>query len=88
LISDLLSKGDKQIVFNLSDVDHIDSSGMSYLVSAFTSVRRGGGELKLLKPKKKVQDAFRFTRLDAVFRILDDEAAAIRSFGQSAAASA
>jgi anti-sigma B factor antagonist len=88
LIRHLLSKGDKQIVFNLSDVDHIDSSGLSYLVSAFASVRREGGELKLLNPTKKVQDVMRFTKLNAVFDILDDEAAAIRSFGQSAAASA
>jgi anti-sigma B factor antagonist len=88
LISDLLSKGDQQIVFNLSDVDHIDSSGLSYLVSAFTSVRREGGGLKLLNPTKKVQDVMRFTKLNLVFDILDDEAAAIKSFGQSAAARA
>ena len=88
LIADLLSKGDKQIVFNLSDVDHIDSSGLSYLVSVYTSVRREGGELKLLNPTKKVQDVLRFTQLNAIFDILDDEAAGLRSFKQSAAASA
>jgi len=88
LITHLLSKGDKQIVFNLCDVGHIDSSGLSYLVSAFASVRREGGELKLLNPTKRVQDTMRFTKLNAVFQILDDEAAAIKSFGQSAAVSA
>jgi len=85
LISDLLSKGHRQMVFNLSEVDHIDSSGISYLVSTYATVRRDGGELKLLNPTNKVRDMMRFTKLNAIFDILDDEAAAIRSFKQSAA---
>jgi len=88
LISGLLSNGYKRIVFNLSGVDHIDSSGLSYLVSALASVRRTDGELKLLKPTKKVLDTMRFTKLNAIFDILDEEAAAISSFGQSATTSA
>lgn len=88
LVSGLLSKGDNQIVFNLSDVDHIDSSGLSYLVSALTSAREQGGELKLLNLTKRVQDTMRFTKLNAVFDILDKEAEAIKSFAQSAATSA
>jgi anti-sigma B factor antagonist len=88
LVSGLLGNGYKWIVFNLSGVDHVDSSGLSYLVSALASVRRTHGELKLLKPTKKVQDTMRLTKLDAVFDILDEEAKAIRSFEQSVATSA
>jgi len=88
LVRDLLNKGHKQVLLNLSDVDHFDSSGLGFLVSAFTTVRRDGGELKLLNLTQKVRDVMRFTKLAAIFEILDDEAAAIRSFGQSAAASA
>lgn len=84
-MSDLLSKEHKQILFNLSDVDHIDSSGLGFLVSAFTSVRREGGELKLFSPTKKVQDVMRFTKLNTIFDILDDEAAALRSFAAASA---
>ncbi len=35
LVRDLLSKGQKQILFNLGDVNYIDSSGLGHLVSAF-----------------------------------------------------
>jgi anti-sigma B factor antagonist len=86
LVSDLLSQGHKKILFNLSEVNFIDSSGLGHLVSSFTSVRKHNGDLKLLKLTNKVQDVMQITKLYTVFDILDDEEAAIRSFGQSAAA--
>jgi anti-sigma B factor antagonist len=55
LVRDLLSKGHKKILFNLGDVDYIDSTGLGSLVSAFTSVRYRGGELKLFNLTNKVK---------------------------------
>jgi anti-sigma B factor antagonist len=57
-------------------------------VSAFSSVRKQGGELKLLSLTNKVQDVLQITRLYTVFDIKDDEAVAIKSFDQSTAAGA
>jgi len=79
-IRDLVGKGQKKILLNLGDVTYIDSSGIGELVSAFTAVRREGGELKLLKLTKKVHDLLQITKLYTVFDIKDDEAAAIKSF--------
>src|SRR2546426_10340340 len=86
LVCDLLSKGHNKILFNLGDVNYIDSSGLGHLVSAFTSVRKQEGELKLLNLTNKVHDLMQITRLYTVFDITDDEALAVKSFGQSAAA--
>jgi anti-sigma B factor antagonist len=86
LVCDLLSKGHKKILFNLGDVNYIDSSGLGHLVSAFTSVRRQGGELKLLNLSKNVHNVMQITKLYTVFDIMDNEAVAVKSFGQSAAA--
>jgi anti-sigma B factor antagonist len=86
MVCDLLSKGHKRILFNLGDVNYIDSSGLGHLVSAFTSVRKQGGELKLLNLTNKVHDLMQITKLYTIFDILDDEAAAVKSFGESAAA--
>lgn len=86
VVSDLLSKGQKKILFNLGEVTYIDSSGLGHLVSAFTSVRRQGGELKLLNLTNKVHDVMQITKLYTVFDIMDDEAAAVTSFSQSASA--
>lgn len=80
LVRDLIGKGHKKILLNLGDVTYIDSSGIGELVSAFTTVRNGGGELKLLNLTKKVHDLLQITKLYTVFDIKDDEAAAITSF--------
>ncbi len=79
-IRDLLAKGDKNILLNLGDVSYIDSSGIGELVSAFTSVKNAGGELKLLNLTKKVQDLLQITKLYTVFDIKDDETSAVGAF--------
>ncbi len=79
-VRDLIGKGDKRILLNLGDVTYIDSSGIGELVSAFTTVRNQGGELKLLKLTKKVHDLLQITKLYTVFDVKDDETQAIASF--------
>jgi anti-sigma B factor antagonist len=79
-VRDLLAKGSKNILLNLGNITYIDSSGIGELVSAFTSVKNSGGELKLLNLTKKVHDLLQITKLYTVFDIKDDEAVAIGSF--------
>jgi anti-sigma B factor antagonist len=81
-IRDLIGKGSKKILLNLGNVTYIDSSGIGELVSAFTAVRREGGELKLLNLTKKVHDLLQITKLYTVFDIKDDEATAIKAFSK------
>src|SRR5205807_10487790 len=81
-IREILGKGEKKILLNLGDVTYIDSSGIGELVSAFTAVRKEGGELKLLNLTKKVHDLLQITKLYTVFDVKDDEAAAISAFAK------
>ncbi len=80
VVRDLLSKDKKKILANLADVSYIDSSGIGELVSAFTTVKNQGGELKLLNLTKKVHDLLQITKLYTVFDVKEDEATAIKSF--------
>ena len=80
ILRELTAKGDKKILLNLGDVSYIDSSGIGELVSAFTTVKNSGGELKLLNLTKKVHDLLQITKLYTVFDVKDDEATAISSF--------
>jgi anti-sigma B factor antagonist len=82
-VRDLLAKGQKNILLNLADVNYIDSSGIGELVSAYTTVRNQGGELKLLNLTKKVHDLLQITKLYTVFDVKDDEASAIASYARS-----
>lgn len=80
LIRDLLNKGQKKIVLNLGGVNYIDSSGIGELISAFTTVKNQGGELKLLNLTQKVHDLLQITKLYTIFDVHTDEESAIRSF--------
>ena len=80
LVRDLVTKGQRRILLNLGDVTYIDSSGIGELVSAFTTVRNQGGELKLLNLTKKVHDLLQITKLYTVFDVKDDEATAVAAF--------
>ena len=79
-VKDLLAKGNKKILLNLGEVNYIDSSGIGELVSAYTTARNQGGELKLLNLTKKVHDLLQITKLYTVFDVKDDETAAVKSF--------
>ncbi len=79
-IRGLISKGSKNILLNMGDVNYIDSSGLGELVSAFTTAKNQQAEVKLLNLTKKVHDLLQLTKLYTVFDIKDDEASAIASF--------
>ena len=79
-VRELLAKGQKKIVLNLAEVNYIDSSGIGELVSAFTTAKNHGGELKLLNLTKKVHDLLQITKLYTVFDVRDDEAGAVKAF--------
>jgi anti-sigma B factor antagonist len=88
LINHLLSQGHNQILLNLAEVTSIDSAGFAHLIGSLTSVRKRRGELKLLNPTKKVLAVMQLGKMLTVFDVREDEAAAVRSFGESAAATA
>ena len=79
-VHDALAKGSKKILLNLENISYIDSSGIGEMVSAFTSVKNAGGELKLLNLTKKVHDLLQITKLYTVFDIWDNEASAVSAF--------
>ena len=79
-VRELIGKGDKKILLNLGDVTYIDSSGIGELVSAYTTVRNQGGDLRLLNLTKKVHDLLQITKLYTVFDVKDDEVSAVKAF--------
>jgi anti-sigma B factor antagonist len=85
-VRELTKKGQKKIVLNLAKVTYVDSSGVGQLVGALTTARKQGGDIKLLKPSSQVLDLLKTTKMDTVFDIQEDEAAAIQSFPKGAAA--
>jgi anti-sigma B factor antagonist len=82
VIGELAKKGQRKILLNLKAVKYIDSSGIGDLVRNYTSLRRQGGELKLLSPTPTVLEALQVTHLDRILDIKEDEQLAVQSFSK------
>ena len=87
-ISDLLQAGNKWIVLNLYEVDYVDTSGVGELVRNHATLRKQGGQLKLVNVHKTLMDLLRMTCLHRVLDIQKDEESAIKSFARTVRATA
>ena len=76
----LLEEGRKKILLNLAGVGYIDSSGIGELVSSYTAIDKGEGQLKLLNLTEKLRDLLAITKLLTVFDVYEDETEALNSF--------
>jgi anti-sigma B factor antagonist len=76
----LVEDGKNKILLNLGSVKHMDSSGIGELIANYTTVTRGGGQLKLLNLTDKIQDLLVITKLLTVFDAYEGEAEALNSF--------
>jgi len=80
IVRGILKEGGKKIVLNLAAVPYIDSSGIGELVSTYTTVAKGGGQLKLLNLTKRIYESLSIMKLLFVFQIYDSEQAMVNSF--------
>ncbi|WP_076411088.1 STAS domain-containing protein [Shewanella sp. UCD-KL12] len=76
-ISRQIESGSNKLVMDLHQVEFIDSSGLSVLVSAHKLTQKRSGEVILLSPSAGVRSLIELTRLHQVFIIFEDEDAAI-----------
>jgi len=82
-IDALVQQGRVELVVDLQEVTYIDSSGLGLLVSKYVSVRRVGGDVKLLHLTPRSSHLFAITHLTQVFDVFDSEADAVRAFGSA-----
>ena len=85
-VKELSANGSRNILLNLGEITKVDTSGVGELVTAFTSMRNAGGELKLFNLSRPVHDLLQITKLCTVFDIQHDEASAVAAFQQKSPA--
>lgn len=73
------------VLVNLTEVTQVDSSGLSTLVKLFVTLKRDGGNLKILNPMGMVRHVLDVTGLIKCLPSYADEAEALASFHGSAA---
>jgi anti-sigma B factor antagonist len=84
-INSLLNEGYRKLLIDLGGVGAVDSGGLGQLAAIKATVARQGGDVKLLRITRRLNDLLVVTRLLTVFQTFDDEAAALASFGDSTA---
>jgi anti-sigma B factor antagonist len=72
--------GEVNIVLNLKEVSHIDSTGLGTLVFGLARLRKAGGRLALVNLNRAHLELFLLTKLAIAFEFFDDEQDAVNSF--------
>lgn len=67
LVPQLVAAGARNLIFDLSGVTKIDSTGIGRFIDTYGRLRQSGGEMRLAGATGAVRESFRLTRLDRVF---------------------
>ena len=83
-LKSLVEKNKSRVVVDLHEVTCIDSMGLGTLISAYTTLRRAGGDLKPAHASEMVNQLLDMTRLVNVFETYEtvDQAAASYKTGK------
>lgn len=80
-LAETIEAGSPTIVLDLSDVDFIDSTGLSVLLNGLRRVTRQRGRMVLVATNPTVLRLFEITRLDTTFDIKATRAEALAEVG-------
>jgi anti-sigma B factor antagonist len=79
-IAQVTAEGKRSLVLEMAAVDFIDSTGLGALVICATSLRKAGGQMKLVAVNRRNVELLLMTKLATVFELFADEQDAINSF--------
>lgn len=66
-----VADGALELVFDLSELDFIDSFGLGAVVAALKRVRQRGGDIGLVCPVRRVRRVFEICELDRIMALSD-----------------
>ncbi|MCW3171037.1 STAS domain-containing protein [Shewanella subflava] len=78
-ILDYINQGHTRLVIDMSNLEYIDSSGLSVLISARKQAMSYQGNIVLLNPKSSVRALIELTRLHHIMDIYESEEHALES---------
>jgi anti-sigma B factor antagonist len=76
---DLINKGSKRAVVDLSNCEWINSSGLSILIHHYKKFKDAGGELVLANLTDKIERIMVIARLTEVFSVYDSVDEAVKA---------
>ncbi len=79
-VEELIRDEKKKVVFDLTGLSHIDSTGIGIIVMCNSKMRAAGGELRLASLQPRIAELMRITRLDQIMQFYPTAAAAMEDF--------
>ena len=79
----LVASGVCKLLLNLTELNRLDSTGVSAVVWTYAFLKKKGGELRLLRPSGTVRDVFNVMHLLEIILSFEDETQALASFEPS-----
>jgi anti-sigma B factor antagonist len=82
-MNDLVDEAHLKFLLDLRNVTYIDSVGVGVIAAKYVSVRRKGGDVKLLQLSPRSHHVMRISGLLKIFESYEDEHAALSSFASA-----
>jgi len=79
-IKSLINEGYVDILLNMSRVTWINSTGLGILVSAYHTLKKNGGTMKICDVSSRIDNILNVTQLKLVFETFEKEKDALASF--------
>lgn len=79
-LKELKEQDKKNVVIDLSKTKFMNSSGLGMLISAMTTMRNAGGDLRLANVADRIQSLLVITKLITVFKHYDSVDEAVNSY--------
>ena len=76
----ILASPNPKIMLNFENVEHLSSAALGTLITINNNVKKQGGQLRLCNIDSQIYEVFVITKLNKLFVIHDDVAAALASF--------
>jgi anti-sigma B factor antagonist len=84
-VNALVDEGRLKIILDLKGITYIDSCGVGVLIAKFVSVRRRGGDVRLLMLSPRSHHVMKISGLLTVFETFTSENEAVASFSTEGA---
>ena len=79
-VEDLIKGNTRKLIFDLSALDYVDSTGIGVILMCMAKMTAAGGELRLASLRPRITEVMRVTRLDQVWHLYESVAEAAETF--------
>ena len=71
-LDQILGQGENRIIFELSDVTFMGSSGLGQIMRVYRELRNSDGFVRVVNPQPLIEDLFELTKLNTIMTIHPD----------------